>query len=291
LRVAPRPNLAPAQVGEGEAVRLFVERATAASADFTLDHVNAPVVVDICERLEGLPLAIELAASQVALLSPPAILSLLGHRLDSLVGGPADTPPRHRTLRNAITWSYDLLHRRDQECFRRMSVFSGGCTLEAAAKILQPESRDPLPVLRDLTRLIDHGLLQAQHADSECRFSMLESICEFARERLRAAGDEERVRKLHAEYYLAEATQLTATPVVFGPECETALRRLEPERNNLRAALEWAIAYEPDTAMRLVDALRPFWYIRGLYSEGREWIEAVLRLDGRKSARRDARIC
>ena len=186
-----------------EAVALFVERAVAVKPEFSVTNENAPAVAEICHRLDGLPLAIELAAARVRVLPPHKMLTELSHRLSFLTGGARDLPARQQTLRSAIDWSHDLLAADEQKLFRRLAVFVGGCTLEAIESVCNLES--DLPVLETVESLIDKSLVNATDAHGEPRFEMLETIREYARERLVAAGDDERVRDQHLGYFLALA--------------------------------------------------------------------------------------
>ena len=202
-------------------------------------------MAEICVRLDGLPLAIELAAARIKLLPPQAMLARLGRRLELLRGGARDVPDRHQTLRHAIAWSYDLLEAGEQALFRRLAVFAGGCTLEAAEAVCQAV-HDPaagpgqsLEVLDGVASLVDKSLLrQQEQASGEPRFRMLETIREYGLECLTASGEEPAVRRAHADYYLALVE--AAEPALTGPEQATWLERLEAEHDNLRAALRWA---------------------------------------------------
>ena len=269
-----------------EAIRLFTERAHAARADFALTNENAPAVAEICARLDGLPLAIELAAARTKLLSPQAICSRLGDPLSFLTGGARDLPARQRTLRGAIAWSHDLLDRGEQVLFAGLSVFSGGCALEAAETIFGAEGDSFVDVLEGLSSLLDKSLLRHEEGErGEPRFVMLETIREYARERLEVSGDAEEVRRLHAEYFLALAEQ--GASELWGPDEATWLGRLEIEHDNMRAALSWTLrSEEPELGVRLAGALWRFWDVRGYYGEGRRWLEEALARDGRASAAR-----
>jgi predicted ATPase len=242
----PDPRHLPAvdALSQYAAVALFVQRALAVKPDFRVDNANAPAVAEICVRLDGLPLAIELAAARLKLLPPQAMLARLGRRLELLRGGPRDMPDRHQTLRQVIAWSYDLLEADEQALFRRLAVFARGCTLEAAETVCQP-GHDPmtdpgptLEVLDGVASLLDKSLLrQAEQASGEPRFRMLETIREYGLECLTASGEEPAVRRAHADYYLALAE--AAEPALTGPDQATWLERLEAEHDNLRAALRW----------------------------------------------------
>jgi predicted ATPase len=267
------------------AVALFVQRAQAYRPAFSLDATNTEAVAGICRRLDGLPLALELAAARLKLFSPQALLARLGDRLALLTGGAQDAPPRHQTLRATLAWSYDLLSEADQVLFRRLAVFAGGCTLEAAEAVLgaDPEeatSHDGVGILDGLTNLVDQHLLRAEGGlEGEPRFAMLETIREYALERLAERGEVEAQRREHTAYYLALAEQ--ALPEVDGPKQAAWLQRLEAEHDNLRATLDLALERrEAATAVRLSGALWKFWMMHGHWSEGRRWLEASLALDG-----------
>jgi predicted ATPase/class 3 adenylate cyclase len=273
---------------EYEAVRLFVERARAVRPDFSLAEDNAPAVVEICERLDGLPLAIELAAARIKLLTPQVLLDRLGNRLKILTGGARNLPERQRTLRNAIEWSYELLDEGEKMLFGRLGVFSSGATLEAMEAVCDTEGDLPTDVFEGASSLLDKSLLrQEEGAGGEPRFVMLETIHEFANAKLEGSGEAEAVRRVHAEYFLALAEE--AEPMLWGAEDAAWLERLEQEHDNMRAALHWAIEHEEgELALRVGGALRWFWYMEGYYSEGRRWLEVALGKEGPASA--EARI-
>lgn len=260
------------------AIDLFVRSAQAISPDFKLTEGNAEAVATICARLDGLPLAIELVAARVKLLPPQALLSRLSQRLALSASGGRDLPVRHQTLQNAISWSYDLLEEEEQTLFRRLGVFVGGCTLTSVEAVCNATADLKLEMLEGLALLLDKSLLyQEQPATTDPRFTMLETIREFARERQEESGETAILQRLHAEYYLAlaEATD----PQISGGDLEYLLRVLESEHDNLRAALNWALVEgEAETLVRLSSALWYFWYERRHFSEGRRWLEAALSL-------------
>jgi predicted ATPase/class 3 adenylate cyclase len=263
-----------------ESVRLFIERAKAAKPDFEVTNESAPAVAEICVRLDGLPLAIELAAARIKLLTPSAMLHRLGSRLKLLRGGSRDLPERQRTLRGTIEWSFALLEAGEQLLFARLAVFSGGRTLEAIEAVCEAEGDLPMEALEGVSSLLDKSLLrQEEGPEGEPRFVMLETIHEFARERLQASGEGEEVRRVHAEYFLGLAEG--AEPELRGAEQLACLERLEAEHDNMRAALTWSLENEPETALRLAGALARFWEMRSDISEGSRWLEAALRQSDR----------
>jgi predicted ATPase/class 3 adenylate cyclase len=279
------PDLQRAPSGERltqyEAVRLFIERAQAVRADFSVTNVNAPAIAEICHRLDGLPLAIELAAPVIRVLSPQAMLTRLGNRLKLLKGGPRDLPTRQQTLRGTIDWSYELLEEEEKTLFGRLSVFSGGRTLEAIEEICDPQG--DLDILEGIESLVEKSLLrQEEGVGGESRFVMLETVHEFAREKLEDSGEGEEIKRLHAQYFLTLAEE--AEPELKGPNQLEWLERLEAEHDNMRAALSWALERkEEELALRLGGTLWWFWWMRGYFSEGRRWLEEVLAAEGQGS--------
>jgi len=230
------PSPTAAEVASYPAVQLFVARARAVAPEFRLDADNAAAVAEVCRRLDGLPLAIELAAARVTLLPPAALLGRLERRLGLLKGGPRDSPLRQQTLRATIDWSYTLLSEWEQALVRRLSVFSGGCTLEAAEAVAPAAGTADGDVWSGVELLVDHSLLQAvEQPDGEPRFRMLETIREYGLEQLAASEEEEATRRAHAAYYLELAE--AAKPQLFGPEQVRWLESLERDHDNLRAAL------------------------------------------------------
>ena len=282
----PRQPVSAAQLVQYEAVRLFVDRAQAARADFAVTAATAPVVAEICRRLDGLPLALELAAARLRLLPLQALLERLSSRLALLTGGARDRPPRQQTLRNTIAWSYDLLHPGEQVLFRRLAVFVGGCTLAAAEAVCAGAVLPEGDVLDRAGALVEQSLLHEEHAmedgtTGEPRFSLLETIRDYALEQLTARGEAEPLRQAHAAYFLALVEE--AEPHLRGAEQALWLARLEGEHDNLRAALAWALeggAARAAAAFRLGAAVWRFWYLHGHWSEGRRWLERILATDG-----------
>jgi predicted ATPase/class 3 adenylate cyclase len=267
-----------------EAVRLFVDRARAIRPDFSLTEENAPAVIEICSRLDGLPLAIELAAARIKLLPPQAMLSRLGNRLKLLTGGARNLPERQRTLRNAIAWSYEMLDEGEETLFARLAVFSGGSTLDAVEAVCDPRGDLPVDALEGVSSLLDKSLLRQEEGQgAEPRFMMLETIREFALEKFEDSSDAEAIKRAHVEYFLALAEQ--AEPKLWGPEDAAWLDRLTREHDNMRAALSRALEFESaEPALRLAGALRWFWNMGGYYGEGRTWLEAALAKEGWTSA-------
>jgi predicted ATPase/transcriptional regulator with XRE-family HTH domain len=276
-------------VTQYESVRLFIMRARAAKAGFTVTNENAPAVAEICHRLDGLPLAIELAAARVKLFAPEMLLARLSQPLALLIGGPRDLPARQQTLRNTIEWSYNLLDESEQALFQRLGVFVGGCTLAAATAVLSAEGRGlseetPTSVLSPqhsavdgLASLMDKSLLrQEEGQDGEPRFVMLETVRAYALERLDASGAVEELRWRHAEYFLALAE--AAALQLHGSDQRVWLAHLEAENNNLRAILAWSQTTQGDIqiGLRLATALREFWDMHGYDREGRMWLSDIL---------------
>ncbi|HEX5963513.1 MAG TPA: tetratricopeptide repeat protein [Gemmatimonadales bacterium] len=277
-----------AQLIQYEAIRLFVERAQAAKPAFALTDENAAAVTEICCRLDGLPLAIELAAARVKLLPPQALLDRLGERLKVLTGGARDAPARQRTLRDAIAWSHDLLSEHDQTLFRRLAVFAGGCTLEAVEAVAN--AAGDLDTLEGMTSLVDESLLrEIEGPDDEPRFAMLETIREYGLERLDVSGESETVQERHATYFASVAEALR--PHLYGPDQGRTIGHLEAEQGNIRTALAWAVEQaDAATGLRLAANLRKFWLLRSQLTEGRNWLEQTLAMpgDGPTSTRIDA---
>jgi predicted ATPase/transcriptional regulator with XRE-family HTH domain len=257
------------------AVALFVERARAVRPGFTLNDDNAAAVVEICRRLDGLPLAIELAAARCNVLTPQAMLRRLDHRLRLLTDGARDAPERQRTLRGAIAWSHDLLSAEEQILFRRLGVFVGGCTLAAAERVCGASGDLGVDVLDGFAALVDQSLVQqGEGSDGEPRFAMLETLREYALEQLDTAGERHLVQQRHAADVLTLAAE--AEPHLFTAERGRWLRRLSEEQDNIRAALRFSIDQDdPELGLRLVGALW-MWFLRRLLVEGRSWAEDLL---------------
>ena len=266
------------EVGGCAAVRLFVERAQAVQPAFELSAANVEAVAQICRRLDGIPLAIGLAAAWVPLLPPRALLNRLSSRLGVLTRGAHDLPARQQTLRAAIDWSYDLLSEQEQTLFRRIGIFSGGATLEAVEAICLPSTEDAAQwagdVLDGVASLLDKSLLLQTTSTDEPRFGMLETLREYARERLESVGEITSLRRAHATYFLTRAEE--SLPA-FRTRQKTWLERWEREHDNVRAALDWAReSGEIESGLRLAGALWRFWYLRGHLSEGMRWLGELL---------------
>jgi len=259
-------------------VALFIQRAVAVKPAFEVNSANAAAVAEICSRLDGLPLAIELAAARVKLLPPQALLARLGRRLDMLDAGSRDLPARQQTLRGAIAWSQDPLDSAGRRLFARFSIFVGGADLEAAEAACGDAALDVLggqAGLAGLAGLVDQSLLRQEEADGEPRFAMLFTIREFALEQLQASDEATAVAERHAAVYLALAESLA--PGLTRPDRKRLLDRFDRENGNLRAALAWSIKQRrTDTALRLGSALWRFWQMRGMLLEGAAWLERIL---------------
>jgi predicted ATPase/transcriptional regulator with XRE-family HTH domain len=300
-----RQQLSMERLTQYAAVALFVARARDALPSFQLTSDTAQAVAQICARLDGLPLAIELAAPWVKLLSPSQLLARLERRLPLLVGGARDTDARQQTMRAALAWSEDLLSAEEQHLFRRLAVFVGGWTLEAAEAVCaQPEGAEPLgtSVLEGLGALVDQSLVQRQwsldgdedgdedgdgmgtkanareaerEGSSGVRFRLLHVVREYALERLEVSGEAEALRRTHAVYCLGLVEERTFA--AWGPEATAWMGRLEQEHDNLRAALGWARAGgEVELGLRLATSVAGFWYVRGYFTEGLGWLEGLL---------------
>jgi predicted ATPase/DNA-binding SARP family transcriptional activator len=292
-------SISASDLAHYEAARLFIERATFSRPTFTVTDRDAPIVAQVCHRLDGIPLAIELAAARVKVLS----IDQIAHRLDNcfqlLTGGNRTALPRHQTLRATMDWSYGLLSETEQMLLRRLSVFAGGWTLSAAEAVCA-DTLPPAPHLRGelssvngglrgvrvpgirpdeildlLTQLVDKSLVLAEEQDKEARYRLLETVRQYGREKLIEAGEVEVVSKRHLDWYLSLAER--SEPELRRPNQIVWFKRLEVERDNLRAALAWSLeSEEVEAGLRLAGALRWFWFVRGCMSEGREWLEGML---------------
>ncbi len=284
LPVVGAPEASPA-------VELFGQRARAAVPTFALSDANMTTVADICRRVDGLPLAIELVGARVKLLPPSALLERLARRRDAswalLTGGGRDLPEHQRALRDTIAWSYDLLSPREQTLFRRLAVFAGGCTVDAVERVRATVGEEEGAVVEGLVALVDNSLIQPRPAISgdwqierEPRFAMLE----YAVDLLDASGEAEEVQRRHAEYFvrLAESAQMV------GPDQAAWIARLEDELDNMRRTLAWAEEVgDAETGLRLVVAVWRFWLVRGYLGEGNAWLERMLALQERDRVRHD----
>lgn len=260
---------------ENDAVALFVDRARAVKPAFSLTNENASAVAEICRRLDGLPLALELAAARIRLLPPPALLARLSSRLKLLIGGARDAPARQQTLRGTIDWSYSLLNAAEQRLLAEVGVFGGGCSLEAAEAVCTSEGS--FEVLEGIGSLVEKSLLR-QVGENAPRFLMLETIREYALEQLEASGEAEHARERHAAFYLNLVEQ--GPGVVTWPHGTEQVQwfdRLEAEHHNLRGALEWFLQHgDLERELRLAVALRHFWHAHAHFGEGRRWLEIGL---------------
>jgi non-specific serine/threonine protein kinase len=261
-----------AQLMESEAVRLFVDRAALVQHGFNLSEQNGPVLARICRRLDGLPLAIELAAAQIRLMPPTELEFRLQDRFRLLTGGSRTALARHQTLRATVDWSFERLDPAEQALFRRLAAFSGSFDLEAAEAVC---AGAPVPpdVLGGLSRLVDRSMVGVQEgAGGTGRYQLLETLRQYGQERLTDSGDEN-VRRRHAEYYAALAQK--GSEGLVGTAQSASLAGLELDQDNMRAALTWALGNDKDLALKLAAALGPYWYMRGSLTEGQEWLAAA----------------
>jgi predicted ATPase len=261
------------------AVTLFIQRAQAVQPDFAVTIENAPVVAEICHRLDGLPLAIELAAARFRLLAPADLLSRLARRFEVLRGGTRDLPERQQTLRRTIDWSHDLLDEDARKVFRRLSVFAGGATLDAAEAVATGVDGVQADALGLIASLLDDSMLTSSIGElGDLRIGMLDTIREYAAEKLGESGELEDVRRRHADWYvhLAEG----AEPHLVAADEAVWATRLEAERANARVALEWSATHDSELGLRIAAAMRRFWESRGSIAEGHAWFERLLRLPG-----------
>ncbi|MDB5076481.1 MAG: transcriptional activator domain protein [Chloroflexi bacterium] len=257
-----------------EAIQLFLERARAAKPHFSFSERNAAAVLHICSQLDGIPLAIELAAARLSVLSVEQIAARLGDRLRLLSDGNRTALPRQQTLRAAIEWSYNLLTAGERVLFRRLAVFAGSWTMEAAEAVCAGESLSRHAVVERMSGVIGKSMVNVVEAGESVRYRLLESVRHYALEQLCAADEEDAVRERHCDWYLALAER--AEPELKGPEQAEWLAQLELEHDNLRAALGWAGEHGAvETGLRLAGALWRFWYVRGYLGEGRRWLEAA----------------
>ena len=282
----PRSEDWPASEGvtQYEAVSLFIERATLADPEFRVTSRNLQAVVQVCRRLDGMPLAVELAAARVKVLAVGQIAARLDDRFALLTGGNRAALPRHQTLRATMDWSYDLLSEKERALWRRLSVFAGGCTLEAVEAVGAGGGLEATEVLDLLTHLVDKSLVQGEVHEGEARYTLLETVRQYGRERLEEFGETAQVRRRHRDWYLALAER--AEPELHGPNQIAWLERLEQNHDNLRAALDWSVN-DADTSaqgLRLAAALCDFWDIHNHFDEGRAWLDRVLSMPGAVAA-------
>jgi len=282
----PVPSLGLPENGEvssddlrrAEAVVLFAERARSAMPAFTLTEENISEVASICRRLDGLPLAIELAAARIKVLSPTAILQKLEHGLDLLTGGARDHPERQRTMRGAVSWSYSLLSENEKAVFRKLAVFAGGFRLVAAEAVCQTKKVGGTEMTDRITSLIDKSLLVRREVrGGEPRFRMLEVVRDLAVELLQAEGEERSARRRHAEYFVALGE--AAEPHLQTADSREWLAQLEEDHDNIRAAMRWTLADDHALAVRLAVSLRNFWLVHSHLREGFEWLRAAAALE------------
>lgn len=263
--------LAPEDLLRYPAVALFVERAQFVRPAFSLDRENAQTVAEICRRLDGLPLALELAAVHIRRQSPGTLLSQLSHRLDALTGGARDLSERQQTLRQTLAWSYDLLEAEEQRVFRRLSIFSAGFTDEAAEAVCREAGPEVDQTANGLRALVDKNLLVVEAVDGGSRFHMLETVREFAQERLEASPEAQQAREAHAHYYVGLVERRESDPE------EEWFDTLERDHENLRAALAWFLSHdEVEQELRLASALWHFWQAHSHFAEARQWLEKGL---------------
>jgi predicted ATPase/DNA-binding winged helix-turn-helix (wHTH) protein len=290
LRVYGEQEFPVTALPQNSAIELFTQRAAAVWPDFAITSENAPVVQEICLRLDGLPLAIELAAARIKVLSPGAILDRLQSRLQLLIGGALDLPERQQTLRKTIDWSYGLLTEAEKRLFRRFSVFAGGCTLEAAEAVCNTNRDLGIDLFEGLSSLVDKNLIQpVERAEAGPRFAMLETIREYALERLTDSDEQSAVRRAHAAYCLVLAEE--GNPELNATDRARWLAQCDVEIDNFRFALDWLFqTLEMDWGLRLCVALFRFWDTREHLGEGRTRLETVLRLAGAAWSKERARV-
>lgn len=276
----PGRLLSPEEVARYEAVCLFIERAAVSDSEFRITSRNLPAVVQVCSRLDGIPLAIELAAARVPALSVDQIAARLDDRFGLLTGGSRAALPRQQTLGATMDWSYDLLSGKERSLLRRLSVFAGGCMLEAVEAVCAGGGLKPAEILDLLSQLIDKSLVQVESREGEARYRLLETVREYGRTRLPEAGEAEETRRRHRDWCLTLAER--AEPELRGPNQLAWFQQLEENHDNLRAALESSgtEAGEDPAGLRLAAALSDFWDIHNHFAEGRAWLDRMLSLHG-----------
>jgi len=271
----PEGLIDPREVARYEAVGLFLDRAQLAAPGFEITTDNASAIAQLCRRLDGIPLAIELAAAYAGLMSPEQILNRLRNRFGLLTGGSHAGPARHRTLQSALDWSHDLLSDDEQKLFRRVSVFAGSFSLDAVEQVCSDRDLEVDAIAGLLGGLVDKSLVVASvERSAPIRFRMLETLQQYGRQRLAEHGEMERLNLSHSKFYLAVAQE--ASPQLRGREQQVWHQRLASDVSNLRLALQWSGANEPDASMRLIIALSDFWYVDGLVEEGDGWLRRAL---------------
>jgi non-specific serine/threonine protein kinase len=261
-----------------DAVRLFVDRAAAARISFTFDDASATAIGEICRRLDGIPLAIELAAARVTVLTVEQIAARLSDRFRLLVSGNHSTPPRHQTLRSVMDWSYELLPSSERLLLQRVSVFAGGWTINAAEATCTGDQIAASNILDLLQQLASKSLIVVHHHESaEARYWLLETVRQYASEKLGQSGEATAVRRQHHEWFMRLAEK--AEPDLRGPRQVTALGRLDAELDNLRAGMEWCLGADgnPVSGLRTAVAMGLFWVVRAQLREGQQWVETLLR--------------
>lgn len=290
LRIYGEQEFPVTPLAEESAVELFVQRAKAVRPNFAMTSETAPVIREICARLDGLPLAIELAAARTRVLSPSTMLDRLQSRLQLLTGGALDLPERQQTLRNTVDWSHGLLTDAEQKLFRRFSVFVGGCTLEAAEAVCNTSRDLDIDLFEGVASLVDKNLVQnADQPGAESRFAMLETIREYALERLTLSGEEFPARRSHAAYCLVLAEE--GNPELSPEDRDVWLSRCDLEIDNFRSALDWLFGVQHlEWGLRLCMALFRFWDMREHLTEGRSRLETILRLAGNRYSKERAKI-
>ena len=264
-------------VAQSEAVQLFLARAQAKRPDFVLSASNAETVAQVCKQLEGIPLSLELAAARLMMLSVDQIAARLNDRLRLLTGGSRTALPRHHSLRATLHWSYNLLNEPERVLLRRLSVFAGGCDLDGIETVCAGDGIEPESIVDVIGSLVNKSLLLAEPSDQQVRYRLMEMVRQYGHEHLVAWGEDEPIRERHCIWYTLLAEQARAQ--LRGPEQLRWLNRLELEHDNVRAALEWSIG-QPDRhdyGLRLAGAIWQFWHMRNYQTEGRSWLERVLR--------------
>jgi predicted ATPase len=290
LRIYGEQEFPVAPLAQNSAIELFVQRAAAVWPDFAMTSENELAIREICSRTDGLPLAIELAAARTKVLSPSAILDRLQSRLQLLTGGALDLPERQQTLRKTIDWSHDLLNEAERKLFRRLSVFVGGCTLEAAEAVCNTSRDLGIDLFEGLSSLVDKNLVQRlDRAEGEPRFAMLETIREYALERLTDSGEQSVARRAHGAYCLVLAEE--GNPELSSSDRARWLSQCDVEIDNFRYALDWLFqTLDLDWGLRLCMALFRFWDMREHLAEGRARLDTVLRLAGADRSKERARV-